>query len=157
MLNIPESEILEGFSDQGVIQLSQTYAHRLLNLQNYPLLSDENITKIKCPPLNLPEPLWKPNVSPNTPAVTTSSFSTQAQLLPSTSSIAAIVSEPQPPIPIPNNVLSTTNNMTTPIESYQSYPLPNPAPVFNPPPHLLRHLPSKIQKLGKEKGKKRVI
>ncbi|GFW07151.1 hypothetical protein TNCV_3693461 [Trichonephila clavipes] len=72
--------------------------------------TDENITKIKCPPLNLLQPLRKPNTSLTTPAVTTSS-STQAQLLSSTSSITATVPEPQPPIPVSCDVLSTTENM----------------------------------------------
>ncbi|GFU38163.1 hypothetical protein TNCV_4328551 [Trichonephila clavipes] len=44
----------------------------------------------------------------STTAVTSS---TQAHLLPSTSSIAAIVSEPRPPIPMSDDMLSTTNCM----------------------------------------------
>ncbi|GFV95770.1 hypothetical protein TNCV_1728201 [Trichonephila clavipes] len=89
LLSTPESEVLEGFSDQ-----------------------DENITKVKCPPLNLLQPLPKPDVSISTPVISTSS-STQAHLLPATSSTATAVSDPQPPTPTPNNTLSTTNNMFT--------------------------------------------
>ncbi|GFW53352.1 hypothetical protein TNCV_4075731 [Trichonephila clavipes] len=61
--------------------------------------------------------LQQPNKSPNTPAVTTSSSSTQAYLLPSNSSIAITMSDPQPTIPVSNAVLSTTNNMSTPVGS----------------------------------------
>ncbi|GFW53339.1 hypothetical protein TNCV_4075601 [Trichonephila clavipes] len=59
----------------------------------------------------------KPNKSPNTPAVTTSSSSTQVYLLPSNSSIAVTMSDPQPTIPVSNAVLSTTNNMSTSVGS----------------------------------------
>ncbi|GFX99410.1 uncharacterized protein TNCV_3023411 [Trichonephila clavipes] len=69
----------------------------------------ENITKVKCPPLNLLQPLPKPDISISTPVISTSS-STQAHLLPATSSTATAISDPQPP---PNNTLSTTNNMFT--------------------------------------------
>ncbi|GFW49936.1 putative RNA-directed DNA polymerase from transposon X-element [Trichonephila clavipes] len=84
LLTTPDAEILDGFSDQGVIQ------------------ADENITKIKYPPLNLLPSLSsppQPNASQCSPAVTTSS-STQAQLLPSISSIASILPDPQPPTPV---------------------------------------------------------
>ncbi|GFW74240.1 uncharacterized protein TNCV_2524441 [Trichonephila clavipes] len=80
---------------------------------------DENITKIKCPPLKLLQPLssiLKPNILTSTPVSTSSS--TQVQLLPSTSSIAATVSEPQPPIPTSNDAPST--NMFTRMESPSS-------------------------------------
>ncbi|GFU71791.1 hypothetical protein TNCV_2345361 [Trichonephila clavipes] len=62
---------------------------------------DENITKIVCPPLKLLQPaltLKKQNISTSIPTVSTSSPSTQAQLLPSSSTI----SESQPPIPTLN-------------------------------------------------------
>ncbi|GFV08353.1 uncharacterized protein TNCV_327871 [Trichonephila clavipes] len=60
--------------------------------------TDENITKIKCPPLKLLQPtsfLSKQNISTSIPTASTSSSSTQAHLLPSTSTI----SESQPSIP----------------------------------------------------------
>ncbi|GFW43301.1 hypothetical protein TNCV_2923491 [Trichonephila clavipes] len=98
-------------------QLSQTYAQATVSSkQSATTQTDKKITTIKCPPLNLPQSLRKPNISPTAPAVTTPS-STQAQLFPSTSSIAATVSELQRPIPISNDVHSTTNNMITPTES----------------------------------------
>ncbi|GFS58334.1 putative RNA-directed DNA polymerase from transposon X-element [Trichonephila clavipes] len=75
-----------------VPQLSQTYAQAAKSsTSNNFTQRDENITKIKCPPLKLLEPLSskpRPNVSISTPNISRSS-STQAQLLPSTSSITA--------------------------------------------------------------------
>ncbi|GFW67582.1 putative RNA-directed DNA polymerase from transposon X-element [Trichonephila clavipes] len=112
--------------------ISQTYAQ---TAKSSPISSatqtDENITKIKCPPLNLLQPLLsppKPNISQSTPAVTTSLSSTQAQLLPSNSSIAATGSEPQPPTPVSDAMLSAANIITTPL--HQSYPHPHPTPMF---------------------------
>ncbi|GFU31117.1 hypothetical protein TNCV_2193141 [Trichonephila clavipes] len=61
--------------------------------------TDENITKIKCPPLNLLTPLsspTKPNISLFSPAASKSS-SSQTQLLPPISSIGPKVSHPQLP------------------------------------------------------------
>ncbi|GFX09402.1 glycerol-3-phosphate dehydrogenase [Trichonephila clavipes] len=55
-----------------------------------------------------------PNKLISTSAISTSS-STQAELLPSTSSKAAAVLQPGPPIPMSNDILSS--NMFTPIES----------------------------------------
>ncbi|GFU82661.1 uncharacterized protein TNCV_2900021 [Trichonephila clavipes] len=79
-----------------VPQLIQTYAPAAKSSTiNHSAQTDENITKIKCPPLKLLQPLSplpKPNTSLSTPAVSTSSSSTQAQLLPPASSIAATVS-----------------------------------------------------------------
>ncbi|GFW60615.1 hypothetical protein TNCV_569611 [Trichonephila clavipes] len=82
----------------------------------------ENITKVKCPPLKLLRPLsslQKSNTSISTLIVSTSSSSTQAHLLPSTSSTAATatVSEPHRPISMSDSVLSTNNSMFTPIKS----------------------------------------
>ncbi|GFV86788.1 uncharacterized protein TNCV_3965181 [Trichonephila clavipes] len=63
--------------------------------------TDETITKIVCPPLKLLQPLItisKPNMSPSVPAVIKST-STQAELLPSTSSVTvASPSKSQPPL-----------------------------------------------------------
>ncbi|GFW90141.1 uncharacterized protein TNCV_1789631 [Trichonephila clavipes] len=63
-----------------VPQLSQTYAQaaKFSTINNY-TQPDENITKIKCPPLKLLQPLssiLKPNISASTPVVSTSSPST---------------------------------------------------------------------------------
>ncbi|GFW51417.1 putative RNA-directed DNA polymerase from transposon BS [Trichonephila clavipes] len=101
-----------------VPQLVQTYAEAAKpSIVNNSTQTDENITQIKCPPLNLLQPLSslpKPNVLISTPAISTSSSSTQAELLPPISAKAATVLQPEPPIPMSNVVLS---NMFTPIES----------------------------------------
>ncbi|GFV49475.1 uncharacterized protein TNCV_4544581 [Trichonephila clavipes] len=102
-----------------VPQLSQTYAQatKFITISNSSQ-RDENITKIKCPPLKLLQLLSSlpiPNVSTSTSAVSTSASLTQVQLLLSTSIIAATVSKPEPPTPISNDLDS--NNMFTPIES----------------------------------------
>ncbi|GFU93933.1 hypothetical protein TNCV_3323821 [Trichonephila clavipes] len=84
--------------------------------------TDANILKIKCPPLNLLQSLLslpKIYTSISTPAVSTSS-STQVHLLPSPFSIAATVLEPQPPLPMPDVLRTTTNNMFNPIEPSSS-------------------------------------
>ncbi|GFU27639.1 RNA-directed DNA polymerase from mobile element jockey [Trichonephila clavipes] len=103
-----------------VPQLSQTYAKAAKSSnKNSCTQTDENITKVKCPPLKLFQPLSsisEPNISITTPVISTSS-STQAEFLPSTSSTESIVSEPQPPIPVSSDTLSTTNNMFTPVGS----------------------------------------
>ncbi|GFW64595.1 hypothetical protein TNCV_3514171 [Trichonephila clavipes] len=105
-------------------QLSQTYAQTAkFSPISAAAQTDENITKIKCPPLNLLQPLScppKPNILQSTPAVTLSSSSTQAKLLPSTSSITATVSEPQPPTPVSDVILSSANTIITPTEPSSS-------------------------------------
>ncbi|GFW95670.1 putative RNA-directed DNA polymerase from transposon BS [Trichonephila clavipes] len=102
-----------------VPQLVQTYAKVAKpSIVNNSTQTDENITKIKCPPLNLLQPLSslpKQNKLISTPVISMSSSSTQAELLPSTSSKAAAVLQLGPPIPMSNDILS--NNMFTPIES----------------------------------------
>ncbi|GFY11801.1 uncharacterized protein TNCV_1529931 [Trichonephila clavipes] len=100
LLTTPDAEILDGFSDQGVIQLPQTYAQATKPSPiSVTTQTAENITKIKCPPLNLLPPLpspTKPNISLFSPAASKSS-SSQTQLLPSISSIGTTVSHPQLP------------------------------------------------------------
>ncbi|GFW53088.1 hypothetical protein TNCV_3293391 [Trichonephila clavipes] len=108
LLTTPEAEILNGFSDQGkpkklkAAQPSQTYAQAAKSLTvSNSIQTDKNITKIVYPPLKLLQPassLWRQIVSISIPTVSTSSASTQAHLLPSTSTI----SESQPTIPIFN-------------------------------------------------------
>ncbi|GFT42677.1 putative RNA-directed DNA polymerase from transposon BS [Trichonephila clavipes] len=125
-----------------VPQLVQTYAKAAKpSIVNNSTQTDENITKIKCSPLNLLQPLScsiarfgscaikfnthsltqplsslpKQNKLISTPVISISSSSTQAELLPSTSSKAAADLQPGPPIPMSNDILS--NNMFTPIES----------------------------------------
>ncbi|GFU90551.1 uncharacterized protein TNCV_2574841 [Trichonephila clavipes] len=72
-----------------VPQTSHTYAQAAKSSnKTSSTQTDENITKIKCPPLELLQPLsstTRTNLSISTPDVSTSSSSTQAQLLPSTS------------------------------------------------------------------------
>ncbi|GFV09632.1 uncharacterized protein TNCV_2937431 [Trichonephila clavipes] len=63
----------------------------------------------------------KPSIVTNkSNSVSTLSSATQADLLPSTSSIAATISEPPHFIPVSDTLLSTTNNMFTPIEPFLS-------------------------------------
>ncbi|GFW73224.1 uncharacterized protein TNCV_2798881 [Trichonephila clavipes] len=97
---------------------SQTYAQAVKSSsKNSSTQTNENITKIKSPPLKLLQPLSsKPrtNLSISTPDVSTSSSSTQAQLLISTSSISTSNSESQPPISTSNDAPS--NNRVTPME-----------------------------------------
>ncbi|GFW07164.1 uncharacterized protein TNCV_3693591 [Trichonephila clavipes] len=85
-----------------VPQTSHTYAQAAKSSnKNSSTQTNENITKIKCPPLELLQPLsskTRTNLSISTPDVSTSSSSTQAQLLPSTSSISTRNSESQPPM-----------------------------------------------------------
>ncbi|GFU18989.1 uncharacterized protein TNCV_2347651 [Trichonephila clavipes] len=78
--------------------------------------TDENITKIKCPPFKLLQPssLPKPNISPYIHS--TSASSAQADLLTSSSPIAAI-SESESVNPIPNNVPSISNISAFPSNS----------------------------------------
>ncbi|GFV82271.1 uncharacterized protein TNCV_2791691 [Trichonephila clavipes] len=105
-----------------VPQLTQTYAQAAKSSTiNNSTQTDENITKIKYPPLKLLQPLSslpKPNTSKSTPAVSTSSSSTEAPLLPSASSIAGTVS--QQLTPVSDAVLSATNNIFTHIEPSSS-------------------------------------
>ncbi|GFY21244.1 uncharacterized protein TNCV_3992881 [Trichonephila clavipes] len=83
-----------------VPQLSQTYAQAAKSSTlNNSTQTDENITKIKCPPLKLLAPLSSKQKTHIPTAVTTSS-SAQTQLLPFISSKTSTTSDPQPPAPI---------------------------------------------------------
>ncbi|GFT35356.1 hypothetical protein TNCV_274821 [Trichonephila clavipes] len=83
-----------------VPQLSQTYAQAAKSSTlNNSTQTDENITKIKCPPLKLLAPLSSKQ-RPNIPTAVTTSSSAQAQLLPSISSKTSTISNPQPPTPM---------------------------------------------------------
>ncbi|GFU33771.1 uncharacterized protein TNCV_7641 [Trichonephila clavipes] len=82
--------------------------------------NDENITQIKCPPLQLLQPLLSVPQPDKSNSVSTLSSATQADLLPSTSSTAATVSEPPHLVPVSDTLLSTTSNMFTPIEPSSS-------------------------------------
>ncbi|GFT43136.1 uncharacterized protein TNCV_5119871 [Trichonephila clavipes] len=88
-----------------VTQTSQTYAQvTKTSTATTATQTDEAITKIACPALKLLQPLRsvpKPTIFSLVPAVFKSSTSTQAQLLPSTSSvIVTSSSKSQPPIPL---------------------------------------------------------
>ncbi|GFY03528.1 uncharacterized protein TNCV_3211651 [Trichonephila clavipes] len=144
LLTTSESEILEGFSDQAAKSSNK----------NSSTQTDENITNIKCPPLELLQPLsskTRTNLSISTPGVSTSS-STQAQLLPSTSSISTSNSESQPPIPTCNDAPS--NNMVTPIESSSSViPTSSSQSVIQPPSDS--NTVQDAKKLAKARSRKR--
>ncbi|GFT86329.1 hypothetical protein TNCV_3258541 [Trichonephila clavipes] len=123
--------------------------------------TDECITEIKCPPLNLLQPLSyspKPNISHTTASVTTSSSSTQAQLLSSISSIAATVTEPQPPTPVSDVMLFSANTIITPTEpssSIVSAPTSTSDPnVLVPATSTTTHYPKQISKTRARKRKK---
>ncbi|GFV06924.1 putative RNA-directed DNA polymerase from transposon X-element [Trichonephila clavipes] len=70
---------------------SQTYAQAAKpSIATSATQTDENITKVKCPPLQILKPLLSvphPNASPSITSNSTSSSTTQANLLPSASSI----------------------------------------------------------------------
>ncbi|GFT39353.1 uncharacterized protein TNCV_2422611 [Trichonephila clavipes] len=78
--------------------------------------TDENITKIVCPPLKLLQPLVsvpKPTISSSVAAVTKPSSSTQTQLLPSASFVTVpSLSESQPSIPLIDTAPTTSNNLS---------------------------------------------
>ncbi|GFX05945.1 uncharacterized protein TNCV_759811 [Trichonephila clavipes] len=115
LLSTPESEILEA------PQLSQTYAEVAKpSTVTSTAQTDKNITQIKCPPLQLLQPLLSVPQPDKSNSVSTLSSATQADLLPSTSSIAATVSGPPHLIPVSNILLFTTSNMFTPIEPSSS-------------------------------------
>ncbi|GFU25330.1 uncharacterized protein TNCV_2903571 [Trichonephila clavipes] len=74
-----------------VPQLTPTYAQAAKSSTiNNSTQTDESITKIKCAPLQLLPPLSsepQPNAFPSIPSVSTSLYTTQANILPSVSSI----------------------------------------------------------------------
>ncbi|GFV38951.1 hypothetical protein TNCV_965171 [Trichonephila clavipes] len=87
--------------------------------------TDENITKIVCPPLKLLQPLRsvpKPTTSSSVPAVTKPSTSTQTQLLLFTSSVTVISpSKSKPSIPLIDTAPTISNNFSTPAAFSSSY------------------------------------
>ncbi|GFW87095.1 uncharacterized protein TNCV_5124491 [Trichonephila clavipes] len=98
-------------------QPSQTYAQVAKTITvNSSSQTDETITKIMCSPLKLLQPLItisKPNMSPSVPAVIKSSTSTQAELVPSTSSVTvASPSKSQPPNSLIDTVSTTSNSLS---------------------------------------------
>ncbi|GFV86188.1 uncharacterized protein TNCV_671851 [Trichonephila clavipes] len=98
-------------------QPSQTYAQVAKSITvNSSSQTDETITKIVCPPLKLLQPLIaisKPIMSPSVPAVIKSSTSTQAELIPSTSSVAvASPSKSPPPTSVIDTAPATSNSLS---------------------------------------------
>ncbi|GFT64914.1 uncharacterized protein TNCV_274561 [Trichonephila clavipes] len=90
-------------------QLSQSYAQVAKpSTVTSTTQTDENITQIKCPPLQLLQPLLSVPQPDKSNSVSTLSSATQADLLLSTSSIAATISEPPHLIPVSDTLLSTT-------------------------------------------------
>ncbi|GFX40164.1 uncharacterized protein TNCV_4317991 [Trichonephila clavipes] len=83
-----------------VPQLPQTYAQAAKSSTlNNSTQTDENITKINCPPLKLLAPLSSKQRT-NIPTAITTSSSAQTQLLPSISSKKSTIPNPQPPTPM---------------------------------------------------------
>ncbi|GFT69187.1 putative RNA-directed DNA polymerase from transposon BS [Trichonephila clavipes] len=98
-------------------QLSQSYAQvTKLSTTTTTTQTDENITKIVCPPLKLLQPLVsvpKPTISSSVAAVNKSSTSTQAELVPSTSSVTvASPSNSQPPNSVIDTAPATSNSLS---------------------------------------------
>ncbi|GFU68794.1 uncharacterized protein TNCV_2576551 [Trichonephila clavipes] len=98
-------------------QLSQSYAQvTKLSTTTTTTQTDENITKIFCPPLKLLQPLVsvpKPTISSSVAAVNKSSTSTQAELIPSTSSVTvASPSKSQPPNSVLDTAPTTSNSLS---------------------------------------------
>ncbi|GFT98874.1 uncharacterized protein TNCV_3792801 [Trichonephila clavipes] len=98
-------------------QLSQSYAQVIKpSTATTTTQTDENITKIVFPPLKLLQPLIpnpKPTISSSIPAVNKSSTSTQAELVPSRSSVTvALPSKSQPPNSVIDTAPATSNSLS---------------------------------------------
>ncbi|GFY10900.1 uncharacterized protein TNCV_1124221 [Trichonephila clavipes] len=149
LLSTPEAETLDGFSDQGVIQVRRITIkkdntiiptkHLILTFNSPKLPStikagylnsqtEENITKIKCPPLQLLRSLSsvpQPNASPSILSVSTSSSTTQANLLPSASSIKR-TTQIETRLPEPISASAPDNNLNTSTSSLSTETCPAP-------------------------------
>ncbi|GFV98268.1 putative RNA-directed DNA polymerase from transposon BS [Trichonephila clavipes] len=106
-------------------QPSQTYAQVVKSVTvNSSSQTDETNTKIVCPPLKLLQPLIpisKPIMSPSVPAVIKYSTSTQAELIPSTSSVTvASPSKSPPPTSVIDTVTTTSNSLSISVASSSS-------------------------------------
>ncbi|GFV13218.1 hypothetical protein TNCV_3655381 [Trichonephila clavipes] len=110
-------------------QKSQTYA-QVTKTSNAMTTTqtDETITKIVCPPLKLLQPLIyvpKSTIFSSVPAITKSSTSTQAQLLPSTSSVTVTSSsKSQPPVPLVDTALAMSDSLSISAASSSSTACP---------------------------------
>ncbi|GFT22316.1 hypothetical protein TNCV_3273121 [Trichonephila clavipes] len=120
LLGTPDSEILEGFSDQRVTQATKPSTISPTNQ------TDPNITNTICPPLQCLKPVSSKNPMPSTSSsvstVSTSSSSTQENLLPSPSTIIpTIQSESLLKIPLPTTTTtSPDNNLNTSVSSLET-------------------------------------
>ncbi|GFW44277.1 uncharacterized protein TNCV_1747061 [Trichonephila clavipes] len=109
-------------------QPSQTYAQaaKSITLNNY-TQTHENITKIKCPPLQLLSPLSSvphSNASPSIPSASTSS-STKANLLPSATSIKPTTQiQSRLPGPISASAAAPDNSLNTSTSSLSTETCP---------------------------------
>ncbi|GFV18266.1 hypothetical protein TNCV_252271 [Trichonephila clavipes] len=109
-------------------QPSQTYAQaaKSITINNY-TQTDENITKIKCPPLQLLPPLSsvpQPNAFPSIPPVSISSSTTHTNILPSASSIKPTTQiESWLPEPISSSA-APDNSLNTSDSSLSAYTCP---------------------------------
>ncbi|GFU20632.1 putative RNA-directed DNA polymerase from transposon BS [Trichonephila clavipes] len=137
-------------------QLSQTYAQVAKpSTVTSTTQTDENLTQIKCPPLQLLQPLLSVPQPDKSNSVFTLSSATQADLLLSTSSIAATISEPPHLIPVSDTLLSTTSTMFTPIEPSSSIISASTSnSIIQPPSASSTQNLKKSQNFGIEKGKK---
>ncbi|GFV94164.1 RNA-directed DNA polymerase from mobile element jockey [Trichonephila clavipes] len=133
-------------------QLSQSYAQvTKLSTTTTTTQTDENITKIVCPPLKLLQPLVsvpKPTISSSVAAVNTSSTSTQAELVPSTSLVTvASPSISQPPNSVIDTAPTTSNSLSISAASSSSQS------VIPPPSDSYKVQDAK--KLAKARSRKR--
>ncbi|GFT25633.1 hypothetical protein TNCV_1965451 [Trichonephila clavipes] len=106
----------------------------------------------------------KPTMSSKIPTINKSSNSTQAHLLPSTSSVAATSSESQPPIPLVISTFSASNSLCTSTKSMftalsavtQPSALETTTSTSNTPPSTIIFPVSQASKQNiKNSGKKR--
>ncbi|GFT10012.1 uncharacterized protein TNCV_1114671 [Trichonephila clavipes] len=103
-------------------QLSQTYAQvDKSSTATSTTQTDENITQMKCPPLQLLQPLLsvpQPNKYPSITSVSTSSSTTQANILPSASSIKPTTEiESRLPEPISSAAAAPDKSLNTSVSS----------------------------------------
>ncbi|GFU70920.1 hypothetical protein TNCV_3633321 [Trichonephila clavipes] len=153
LLSTPDAEILEGFSDQGVIQINsstvtqtyaqagQTFNYKSIQLPKQIQISKHNLSTFDnaLHPYLLKNPL--PGTSSSVSTFSTSSSSTQGNLLPSPSGILpTIQSEPLLQIPIPTTTTTTSdknlNTLVSPLETENPFscsPSLNLITGFKPP------------------------
>ncbi|GFT74863.1 hypothetical protein TNCV_1673301 [Trichonephila clavipes] len=121
VFGVPGETLLKEAKKLLTPQLSQSYTQVAKSLTaSTTTQTDEIITKIVCPPLKLLQPLIsipKPTIFSKIPAVTIPSTSTQAHLLPPTSSATATSSVSQPLISLLSTASSASNSHCTSVTS----------------------------------------